>query len=86
LGIDHDEAIAKRIGRSRGAVTSQRTLRGIPAFSGWPGGGPGWSPEEVSLLGTNIDAAVAKKIGRTPAAVSQKRAALRVARFRAVHS
>lgn len=34
LGTDDDEVIAQRIGRSRGAVTTQRVRRGIPAHSG----------------------------------------------------
>jgi transposase-like protein len=52
LGTDHDEAIAKKLGRTRTAVTAQRVLRKIPAFSGWPGGMRGWTDEEVALLGT----------------------------------
>ncbi|QJX00042.1 hypothetical protein [Frigoriglobus tundricola] len=43
LGTDHDEAIAKKIGRTRGAVTSKRVQRKIPAFSGWPGSAPAWT-------------------------------------------
>jgi hypothetical protein len=78
LGTDHDNAIAKRIGRTTGAVTTKRTLRKVPAFSGWPGGGPEWAPEELALLGTGTDAAVAAMLGRTRSAVSQKRAALGV--------
>ncbi|MBY0513683.1 MAG: hypothetical protein K2P78_07190 [Gemmataceae bacterium] len=31
-GTDHDEVIEARIGRTPGAVRSQRTRRGIPAF------------------------------------------------------
>jgi len=82
LGTDHDEAIAKKLGRTRSAVTSQRTLRKIPAFSGNPGGGPAWTPEEIALLGTDTDAAIAEKTGRTWTAVAQKRGALKVPRFR----
>src|SRR5205085_2650098 len=81
LGTDHDEAIAKKLGRSRSAVTTQRTSRKIPAYSGWPGGGPGWTDEEIALLGTAADAAVAKQVGRTPGAVAQKRAVLGVPAF-----
>ena len=36
LGTDHDEAIAKKIGRTRTAVTVKRLARGITAFSEWP--------------------------------------------------
>jgi hypothetical protein len=81
LGTDHDEAIAKKFGRTRSAVTSKRVQRKIPAYSGWPGGGPEWKPEELALLGTDTDAAVAKKLDRTRSAVSQKRAALKVPAF-----
>jgi hypothetical protein len=76
LGTDHDKVIAARIGRTVSAVTSQRTLRKIPAFSGSPGGGRAWTDEEISLLGKDTDTGIAAKIGRTPSAVSQKRAAL----------
>ena len=82
LGTDHDEAIAKKLGRTPSAVTTQRVTRKIPAFSGWPGGGPAWTPEEVALLGTDTDEAVAKTIGRTPSAVAQRRAALKIPTFR----
>jgi hypothetical protein len=81
LGIDHDAIIAKKIGRTRGAVTAQRGLRNLPAYSGWPGGGPAWSEEEIALLGTDTDEVIAAKIGRTPGAVAQKRAAHGVAAF-----
>jgi hypothetical protein len=41
LGTDHDDRIAKRIGRTASAVTTKRVRRKIPAFSGWAtGGGP----------------------------------------------
>jgi transposase-like protein len=82
LGIDHDEAIAKKLGRTRSAVTSQRVHRKIPAFSGSPGGGRAWSAEELALLGTDRDAAVAEKVGRTRGAVSQKRLALKMPVYR----
>ena len=64
------------------AVRSQRVRRKILAFSGWPGGGPDWTADELALLGTGTDRAVAEKIGRTWTAVAQKRAALKVPRFR----
>ncbi len=54
-------------------VLSCRVLRSIPAFSGWPGGGPSWAAEELALLGPDTDAAVAEKLGSTPSAVRQKR-------------
>lgn len=78
LGTDHDEAIAKRIGRSPGAVTSKRVGLKIPAYSGHAGGGREWTAAEVVLLGTERDAAVAAKLGRTVRAVVSKRTALNV--------
>jgi hypothetical protein len=82
LGTDHDKAIAKKLNRTRGAVTTQRVKRKIPAFSGSPGGGRAWTDEELALLGTDHDEVVAARIGRTPGAVSQKRAARKVPTFR----
>ena len=82
VSTDHDEAVAKKLGRSRTAVTAKRLELNRPAYSGWPGGAPGWTAEEIELLGTGTDAAVATKIGRTAQAVSQKREKLNVAPFR----
>jgi hypothetical protein len=82
LGTDHDKVVAEKLGRTTSAVTSQRTLRKIPAFSGSPGGGRAWTDEELALLGTDTDAAVAARTGRTRTAVSQKRAARKVPTFR----
>jgi hypothetical protein len=82
LGTDHDDVIAQRIGRSLEAVPTRRVKRKIPAFSGWPGGGPGWAAEELALLGTANYEVIAAKIGRTVDAVMQKRLALRIAVFR----
>jgi hypothetical protein len=39
LGTDQDEVIAKKIGRTPGAVRRMRGIRKIPAFNGLPGGG-----------------------------------------------
>lgn len=78
LGTDHDEAIAKRIGRSPGAVTSKRVGLKIAAHSGRAGGGRSWTATEVALLGTDRDAMIAKKIGRTVRAVTSKRTALKI--------
>jgi hypothetical protein len=82
LGTDHDNVIARRIGRSESAVTSRRVKKKILAFSGWPGGGPGWTAGELALFGTDHDEVIAARIGRTAGAVRQKRQALRVKRFR----
>jgi hypothetical protein len=78
LGTDHDEAVAKRLGRTLSAVTSKRVALKVPAFSGWPGGGRGWMEEELALLGTMPDAELAERIDRTPGSVAQKREALGV--------
>ncbi|HJZ59345.1 MAG TPA: hypothetical protein VKE74_30650 [Gemmataceae bacterium] len=82
LGTDHDEAIARRIGRSESAVTSKRVDLKIPAFSGWVTSGRAWTDAELALLGTADDDAVAKRIDRTPGAVCQKRLALKIRVFR----
>jgi hypothetical protein len=78
LGTDHDEAIAKKIGRTPNAVTCKRTRRRIPAFSGWATNGPEWTAEQIALLGAADDEVVAKKVRRTPEAVRQKRVELRI--------
>jgi hypothetical protein len=82
LGTDHDKVIAEKLGRTLIAVTSQRTLRKIRAFSGSPGGGRAWTAEELVLLGTNYDETIAARLGRTRSAVSQKRASRKVSVFR----
>jgi hypothetical protein len=82
LGTDHDGVIAEKIGRSEPAVTSRRVQRKIPAFSGWPGGGPGWTAEELALLGTADDEVIAQKVGPTVGAVRPRQRAERVAVFR----
>jgi transposase-like protein len=81
LGSDHDKVIAKKLGRTRSAVTTQRVKRTIPAFSGSPGG-RAWTDEELALLGTDHDEKIAARIERTPGAVMQKRAARKVPAFR----
>jgi hypothetical protein len=81
LGTDHDKIIAKKLGRTLGAVTSRRTQRKIRAFSGNPGGGRGWTDEELALLGTDYDEVIAARIGRTVGAVEQKREARKVPTF-----
>jgi hypothetical protein len=82
LGTDHDKFVAQKLGRTRSAVTLQRTLQKIRAFSGSPEGGRAWTNEELALLGTDTDQAVAERIVRTRTAVAQKRAALKVPAFR----
>ena len=78
LGADHDEAVARRIGRSPGAVTDKRVGLRIAAYSGYVGGGRRWTAAEVALLGRASDATVAKQTGRTVQAVGSKRTALNV--------
>jgi hypothetical protein len=82
LGTDHDDVIAKKIGRSESAVTSRRVRRKIPAFSGWTCGGPSRTAEELARLGTDHDEVIAGRIGRTVGAVTQMRLALEVKVFR----
>lgn len=84
LGTDHDAVIAQKIDRTLSAVTTQRVLRKIPAFSGLVGGGRAWTNAEVAMLGREPDAVVARKIGRTLKAVQWKRAA--ITRHRLLHS
>jgi hypothetical protein len=82
LGTDHDKVTAQTLGRTRGAVTSQRVKRKLPAFSGSLGGGRAWTDEELALLGTDHDEVIAGKIGRTVGAVDQKRGFRNVPPFR----
>jgi hypothetical protein len=62
-------------------VTTRRVRRKIPAFSGWTCSGPGWTAEEIALLGTDFDEVIAARTGRTVGAVMQSRQALRIAVF-----
>jgi hypothetical protein len=55
LGIGHDEEVARKIGRTAGAVTTRRVRLKIPAYSGWVTSGPAWTAEQVALLGTADD-------------------------------
>ena len=82
LGTDHDKVIAKKLGRTQRAVTTQRVKRKIPAFSGSPGGGRAWTDEELALLGTDHDE-VSRGADRADAGRGEaKRAALKVPTFR----
>jgi hypothetical protein len=81
VGTDHDEAIAKKIGRTRTAVTVKRVSRGITAYSEWPGGGRAWTAEEEAILGTDADWYIAKRLDRTASAVAQRRSALGIVAF-----
>jgi hypothetical protein len=82
LGTDTDEAVARRLGRTRSAVTSRRVNMGIGAFSGWSAGGRDWTAGELGLLGGDFDEVIAGRIGRTRPAVSQMRLELGIPAFR----
>jgi hypothetical protein len=71
-----DAELAERIARTPGAVTQKRQALGVPAHSGWRGGGRAWTAGEEALLGTDRDSAVAAKLGRSPNAVALRRRAL----------
>ena len=81
VGTDHDEAVAAKIGRTANAVTRKRQELGLPAFSGWLGGGRAWTPAEDAVLGTDTDAKIAPRIDRTPRAVSWRRESLGIEPF-----
>lgn len=60
IGTMTDSALAKRLGRTRRAVSSKRDSLGIAAFTPHR---RQWTPAELKLLGTMPDSAVAKKLG-----------------------
>jgi hypothetical protein len=66
-----DAEVASRTGRCENGVRVKRCKLGIPNPSG-----PGWTAEELELLGTAPDAEVAAQTGRTEVAVRQKRCRL----------
>lgn len=71
LGTARDENIARRINRSKFAVTARRQNLGIPAWNvcyARP-----WSPQEDALLGVVPDRLLAKKLKRTFLAVQARR-------------
>jgi hypothetical protein len=65
--------LAARCGRSANCARVKRTKLSIPNPSG-----PGWTAEELELLGTAPDAEVAARTGRTEGAVTLKRCRLRI--------
>jgi hypothetical protein len=88
LGTDRDEVIAERLGRTLGAVSERRQLRGIPAHAPAPrreppprASVPRWTEAQEALLGTDQDAVIAHRIGRTVEAVAVRRRLLGVLSF-----
>jgi hypothetical protein len=74
LGTVPDEEVARRTGRTVGAVRQKRAALGIPN----PGSNR-WTAEAVALLGTMPDREVARRLGRALASVTQKRRQLGIA-------
>jgi hypothetical protein len=64
-----DEEIARRTGRSVGAIRFRRRALGS------------WSPEEEKLLGTGPDDKIAAQLDRSVAAVITRRRMLRLPRY-----
>jgi hypothetical protein len=77
LGELSDEEVAKRTGRTVGAVRQKREELGIPN----PTSGR-WTAAAVALLGTLPDDEVARRLGRPAGAVTQKRCKLDIQTFR----
>jgi hypothetical protein len=68
LGTVPDEEVARRTGRTAGAVRQKRQGLGIPNPTG-----NRWPAEHVALLGTLPDWEVARRVGRSLRAVLQER-------------
>jgi hypothetical protein len=66
-----DEKVARRTGRTPGAVRQKREGLGIPNPAG-----NRWRDDEIALLGTLPDREVARKVGRSLQSVTQKRCKL----------
>lgn len=83
LGTDTDEAIAKKIGRTRSQVKNKRHHLKIPPFRDYEKKGMRyWSDAEISLLGTDFDSSVAKKLDRPVDSVTKKRREMGIQPFR----
>ena len=80
LGTMRDEKLARKIGRTVGAVHAQRNNRGIPCFNSKL---YLWRPEDDKILGTRPDDQVAALLGRSTYAVAQRRRLKRIAIFHA---
>jgi hypothetical protein len=68
LGTMPDGAVARRTGRTLGAVRQKREELGIPNPAG-----SRWRAQEIALLGTLPDRKVARRLGRSLQSVTQKR-------------
>jgi hypothetical protein len=68
LGTLPLEMVARRTGRTPGAVRQKREELGIPNPTG-----NRWGSEEIALLGTLHDEEVGRRLGRSRSAVTQKR-------------
>ena len=73
LGTIPDEAVARRTGRTAGAVRQKREELGIPNPAG-----NRWTAEGIALLGTLPDREVARRLGRSLQSVTQKRIKLAI--------
>jgi hypothetical protein len=69
--------VAALTGHNANGVRIKRCKLGIPNPSG-----PGWTAEELELLGTMPDAEVAARTGRTENGVTLKRCRLGIPTFR----
>ncbi len=79
LGTKSDEAAAKQLERSTGAIRTRRCALGIPIPRSTP---HEWSSLEEELLGTDTDAEIAKRLGRNERGVELRRQSLGIAAFR----
>jgi DNA-binding CsgD family transcriptional regulator len=78
LGRMPDEAVAKRLGLSRGAVTAQREKLGVPSYRTRK---PriAWTKQTIALLGRIPDTQIARRLGISAISVSAQRARLGIA-------
>jgi hypothetical protein len=74
LGTVPDGEVARRTGRTAGAVRQKREELRIPNPAG-----NRWTAEGIALLGTMPDREVARRLGRPLQSVTQKRIKLRIA-------
>jgi hypothetical protein len=74
LGKMPDKEVARRTGRTVGAVRQMREELGIPNPAG-----NRWRPEDIALLGTMPDREAARRLGRSLQSVTQKRIKLGIA-------
>jgi hypothetical protein len=73
LGKMPDAELAKRLGRTVGAVALRRSRLNIANYGHPAGKFKRWTPGEVALLGTVPDRLLARKLKRTRIAVNCKR-------------